>query len=347
MKERYENLDGLRAISCLGIIALHVNANADYRLSTTASIIVSSFTQFVPLFLILSGFGMFCGYYNRFRAGTIELNSFYKKRYTKILPFFCFLILIDLFRGFTLTNFIEGFTEITLSFGLLPNNNLSVIGVSWTLGIIFLFYMLFPFFVWLCWDKKRAVIAFAISLALSLFCSLYFFSDKFVSDPLIPFIPRRNFLYCTPYFIAGGITYLFKTDIKNLVSRFKIPWFIMCAFLTVVWYFVDAGNILILKNILLFSPWFWYAISVNSKILNNRIMKYLGGISLEIYLAHMVIFRLIEKVNLLYIFGNNWISFILVWVMIVMGLLIFIAFWKKLYAIVRYVAVHFHKKFLR
>ncbi|MGZ1206783.1 hypothetical protein ACXO4M_04515 [Lactobacillus delbrueckii subsp. bulgaricus] len=31
--ERYNNLDGLRAISCIGIIGMHIAANSQYRLN--------------------------------------------------------------------------------------------------------------------------------------------------------------------------------------------------------------------------------------------------------------------------------------------------------------------------
>ena len=30
-RERYDNLDGLRAISCLAIIAMHIKANTSYQ----------------------------------------------------------------------------------------------------------------------------------------------------------------------------------------------------------------------------------------------------------------------------------------------------------------------------
>lgn len=84
MKEWYDNLDGLRVISCIAIIAMHIAANATYELGTVGSNIVGSWTHFVPLFLMISGFGMFCGYYERFKSGNIDLNDFYTKRYKNI-----------------------------------------------------------------------------------------------------------------------------------------------------------------------------------------------------------------------------------------------------------------------
>lgn len=200
-RERYDNLDGLRVISCLAIIAMHIRANSSYQINGWAyNTMVPSWTQFVPLFLMISGFGMFCGYYEKFRSGKIDLNGFYKKRYMKILPFFAFLMLIDVVMNKSVSYIIEALTQATLVFGLLPNNQPEVIGVCWTLGVIFLFYLLFPFFVWLCWDKKRAAISFGISVVLELFCTGYYFTDKFVVGD---FAARHNFLYCAPFFIGG------------------------------------------------------------------------------------------------------------------------------------------------
>lgn len=133
-------------ISCFGIIAMHIRASSSYEINGYFyNEIIPSWTQFVPLFLLISGFGMFCGYYDGIRNGTIDINLFYSKRYKKILPFFSVLIIIDVLLEHSISHLIEGITEITLVFGLLPNNKLSVIGVGWTLGVIFLFYMLFPF----------------------------------------------------------------------------------------------------------------------------------------------------------------------------------------------------------
>lgn len=49
-------------------------------------------------------------------------------------------------------------------------------------------------------------------------------------------------------------------------------------------------------------PWLCHAISVGSMVLSNKVMKYFIGISLELYLAHMLLFRVIKKTNCLYFF---------------------------------------------
>lgn len=328
--ERYDNLDGLRAISCIGIVAMHIKANTSYQISGwTYDTFIPSLTHLVPLFLILSGFGMFCGYYERVKSGKADWNQFYTKRYKKILPFFALLILIDLAMERSVAHLIEGLMEATLIFGLLPNNNPSVIGVSWTLGVIFLFYMVFPFFVWLCWTKRRAWISLAISCMVSVLCSIYFFKEPFVVSE---FVPRHSFIYCAPFFVGGSTVYLNRDAIKGFVSRHRWICLAGCAGLTLLWYMVPSevsgAETLMVKNLVLFLAWLCYAISVDSKILNNKVMKYLSGISMELYLAQMVIFRVVEKTKCLYLFGTGWISFLAVWIAVIVGLIVFIEIYK-------------------
>ena len=45
----------------------------------------------------------------------------------------------------------------------------------------------------------------------------------------------------------------------------------------------------------MFVAWLLYAIGAKNAFLNNRVARYISNISMEIYLAHMVIFRVIEK----------------------------------------------------
>lgn len=92
-------------------------------------------------------------------------------------------------------------------FGFLPNNTLSTIGVAWTLGAIFAFYIIFPFIVFLLYSPKRGIVSFVISLVITYMCQCYFMTERFVTEN---FVMRHSFLYCLPYFLIGGIVYLYK-----------------------------------------------------------------------------------------------------------------------------------------
>ena len=78
-EEKYNSLNGLRAISCIGILMMHVLSNGSYKLDNMTSTIISSFTNLVFLFMIISSFAMCCGYYEKIKSNKISLEEFYKK----------------------------------------------------------------------------------------------------------------------------------------------------------------------------------------------------------------------------------------------------------------------------
>lgn len=156
MKERYENLDGMRAYACIGIVLMHVRANGNYGLDGFIyDRLIASFTNLTFFFMLLSAFSMCCGYYERFRTNTISLESFYKRRYERIWPYFALLCTMELIVDHNLISLYEWIADISLAFGLLPNANINVVGVGWFVGIVFVFYMIFPFFCFLIGNKNE------------------------------------------------------------------------------------------------------------------------------------------------------------------------------------------------
>lgn len=337
LKKHYNSIDGLRTLSCLGIILMHIQANTKYCLSggVVFDKIIPSLTWLVYLFLMISGFGMCTGYLEKFQDKSVDLESFYKKRYVKILPFFGLLLIIALIMEHSISVVYEISIEILLLHGLLPNNAVSVIGVCWTLGVIFLFYLLFPAFSVLMKSKKRAWISLMVSLWIVFVCDRYFFSDYFVTES---FTPRHNFLYCLPMFIGGGIIYLYRNEIKIICEKHKWIFLVINIFASVVWYLIpnNISMLFYIMTLILFCLWLCYAIGVDSKFLSSKPMKILSNISMEMYLAQMVVFRIVEKFHLIYVFGNSglggWISFLLAFVLTVLGLFIFILGYKKIYS---------------
>lgn len=96
--KHFESIDGLRALSCLGIVVMHIQANTAYELqgNFVYDRFIPSLTWLVYLFMMISGFGMCAGYLEKFQSGYVDLEKFYNKRYKKVLPFFWFLLVIAL-----------------------------------------------------------------------------------------------------------------------------------------------------------------------------------------------------------------------------------------------------------
>lgn len=306
-KEHYGAIDGLRTIACIGIVMMHLAANTDYSITGFFyNSMIPSFTNFVFLFMTVSAFGMCCGYYHKMLNNQINLSDFYAKRFKKILPFFALLVLIDVLLSPSLNAIYEAFADLTLLFGFLPNaGNISVIGVGWFLGLIFVFYICFPFYCVLIKNKKRAWIVFFLSLIFNYICSFYFDTG------------RTNILYSSCYLIAGGLIYLYRTNIRSLNQ-----WVLLATVLfSVVLYYLIGANTL--TCLLVSSSLLIYAISNRGGVLQNKFTAFISTISMEMYLSHMVIFRIVEKLGLHQVIGNGWLQYFLTLIIVLFGTVIF------------------------
>lgn len=211
MKERYNNLDGLRAYAAIGIVMMHVLENSSYNVhGLFFNKVIPSFTDFTFLFMVISAFSMCCGYYEKFKSGKVDIERFYKRRFQRLWPFFAILCTIALVMSFSLKSVFEWFADLTLMFGLIPHNNIEIIGVGWFIGLIFVFYMMFPFFVFLIGNKKRAWFSFIVGVLLTISCILHFTEAA----------ERTYMVYSASFFLLGGITYLYRDAIK----RYKALW---------------------------------------------------------------------------------------------------------------------------
>lgn len=228
-KRYYGAIDGLRMIAAFGIVMMHICLNSNYEISGYIyNIIIPSFTNFVFLFMVISAFGMCCGYYKKIMRNQISVSIFYGKRFKKIFPFFAILVLLDVMMSQSMDSVYEGFADLTLLFGLLPDaGNISVIGVGWFLGLIFVFYLVFPFFCVLIENKRRAWIAFGISLLYNFVCANYFKVGK------------SNILYSACFFLAGGLIYLYHEELVKLNQWIAL----VIAGVAIVFYYIVGGNI--------------------------------------------------------------------------------------------------------
>ena len=53
--KKYDSINGLRTLACIGIILMHVKSNMNFQFGNYLDIIINSFTQFVFLFILPFG----------------------------------------------------------------------------------------------------------------------------------------------------------------------------------------------------------------------------------------------------------------------------------------------------
>ena len=301
--KKYYGIDWLRAMSCIGIMAMHVAVNNRYEIDGFIyGCLIPSFADLVFLFMAVSAFGMCCGYFGKVMSGQVNWTDFYKKRYAKVLPFFLLLIIIDLVMNFGPSSLYEAFAEITLLHGFIPET-LSVIGVGWFLGTVFVFYLVFPFYCVLIENKRRAWCAFIVSVALNRICSAQFG------------LGRANFICALCFFLAGGLVYLYRDKLERIKWGFYVPVVIIAL---LCFYLIGANT---LTHLFVVVALLAFAISVN--VGRVGVVSFISDISMEIYLSHMAVFRAVEKLHLNTVCGDGWVQYLVTFALVLLGTVAF------------------------
>ena len=188
-----------------------------------------------------------------------------------------------------------------------------------------MFYISYPFFVFLIDNKKRAWIVLILSIAMSWTAASYFSSSDFVLKP----IDRIYMIFSAPFFILGGIIFHYRQRISN-VSKKHGEWYgyvwlivVITIILLRVGMSLTIPESIVLPELFIMSILLLYAISSNDTILNNPLTRYLSGISLEIYLCHMMLYRVVEMLHLERFVPNGNILYPLTCVLVMGGAIIF------------------------
>lgn len=204
---------------------------------------------------------------------------------------------MDLCVSFSFDSLMQALVESTLFHGFIPLE-FTVIGVAWFLGLIFIFYLSFPFFCVLLKDKRRGWLAFAVAFALSAICQYYFGID------------RSNFAVSFCYFLIGGLVFLYRDRIE------KTNWwyFLIPLVLSITFYYLNT-NILTIS--LLTASILSLAISLSIK--SPKAVGFLSGISMEIYLSHMAVFRLLDKTHLIEALGSGLPQYLITCLIVLFG----------------------------
>lgn len=153
-------------------------------------------------------------------------------------------------------------------------------------------------------------------------CINYFFDDSHVIQG---FEGKHNFVFCAMFFVAGCLIYLYREFVVAYVKKhrrlvFGVMLVVVLAYFCNTDKSVEADKIWLM---LIFASWIVYAIGSTSSVLSNKITRFISGISMEIYLCHMVVFRIVEKMKLLYLLGNGWIAYIIVSLLVIIGSIVF------------------------
>lgn len=119
--------------------------------------------------------------------------------------------------------------------------------------------------------------------------------------------------------------YLYKDRIEKL-NVYVVGLLLL---VSIVFYYT-IGNYSSYSLVVMCSLFLMFSIIGKHPILENPVTKFISNISFEIYLSHMVIFRLIEKVGINTILGNRWLQYIITVIVVLIVAALFSVVLKKI-----------------
>ena len=298
MKSRVEQLDGLRGIFSVLVIAHHHNAFKDSIFYNNFFVINSSL--FVDFFFVLSGFVIAMNYNERIHTSS-DFFQFLKKRFIRLYPLLFFtevLFLISNLLGehsslknvstSSYSDYLWTVTDTITFMGSTPVFG-SWIGLNypaWSISAEMISYVIFGLVILAVPKYKYLVFALTILLS-ALFIAGY-------GDYMLAY--DYGFVRGLLCFCVGIFTFKFLNGKQFNLSWAEIPFLI---FLVGTMYFTHHWELNLCR--LVFPVIFSIGIIIfaNSggfvtRILSSRPFQYLGKISYSIYLNHAIILILIN-----------------------------------------------------
>lgn len=156
------NLPGLLAMrwyAALSIVLVHLIALPKLRLPEYLTFVPNSFGNGVPLFYIVSAFGLFVGYHSKLQTRD-QLAEYYRRRFFRIAPLFYFVMIAYipfcwLMWGTTipLSQFISSGLFV---FNFIPEHASGFVMASWSIGVEMAFYAILPVLIFALTTLTRA-----------------------------------------------------------------------------------------------------------------------------------------------------------------------------------------------
>jgi peptidoglycan/LPS O-acetylase OafA/YrhL len=296
-------LDSLRGLAAIYIFLYHMVKMPQPNLE------IPRWAEFVKLggmgitfFFLVSSFSL---YLSREAHKEESHFEFYLRRFFRIAPLFYLWIILSLVRNFYVFDKVhsmqEIFSNLFFFFNLWPGFQVGFVWASWMIGVLCVFYFIFPFVHKLIDNFWKASALF--------FISIFFVSVFKIIILYIPFGPKEleEFLkYCFvrhfPVFSYGIFLYFFYKKFVNNKPPSKSIGFFLLSLALFLFSSLTSGKM----NDIIFPTYYWQPVIFSIFILGfafypisifiNKSTQFIGKISYSIYLSHPTLIFLMKPV---------------------------------------------------
>lgn len=298
---RILGFDFLRGLCATGVACYHVLG----WLGATQIKLYSIGLYGVYIFFILSGASIYIAYAEKIRGG-YDLRRFIGLRVFRLLPLFALVVLIGpwidylSFDRYDNTYFQKALLNLTFAFGVGNPGQISLATGGWSLGIEFLFYLLFPTILAFMSGSFRVGVA---VLMLVTGCQMVYISVQVpAAGGFSNWISYVQFAAFAAYFVAGCLVGRIVLEGPRLKIPQPVLWASFCVMASGL--LLSSGSyqeapILGMRGLLL--PALSVAIVVISAGLkfpgfSAYLAVLLGNISYGLYLLHPLAFTVLKRI---------------------------------------------------
>ena len=282
--KRLYNLDYLRGLAAVGIMAVHLSTLAVGPLSTHS--FPGRYGVYgVSVFYILSGLTLFYVYFDRIQLNRHDLGNFFLHRFVRIFPLFWVVTFLAMFVRDIVPSNTRLLYNLTGLFAITDRHGYIAPG-AWSIGNELIFYLFFPVFVIL--SKKSKLTFYLLSVAtLLIYLYFAFYKQKpSVSylDQWLDYINPLNQLFL---FLAGFLMgYFFhKKSIPPVVSPLcLVVGLVLLAFYPATTNIAAGIPRIVFTAAAILICFAFYKTSFRLKGLPDRALTMLGEISYPVYL---------------------------------------------------------------
>lgn len=331
MKQRqyYKSFDILKFVCAIIIACVYHYQNDFPDVTLFANVpFVNKLSMYgymlVELFFIISGFLFFVSYFNKIKDNDMNIKTFLKKRYIRLIfvagiTTFIMFILQQVYYLRNGTFWIWGNNDLgNLLLQLvgiqhwLEPNIVSLNNAVWYISVLLLCYIVF-FYISKLVVKKKNIFIFLLPVVVALLVQNYGLN--------IPFL-NYNVTRGLVSFGIGVFLGCLTNSLKNKRS-ISISSFIALVIVGLLYVFLGdpiVGDLLFFLTFIVYPLLILFLISIDNKLkfINDKVTKYLGSLSFGIYLWNLPIQLVTVLLNQIFRFNFNYdsISFFLIQIVI-------------------------------